>query len=450
MKTMRVSRNYTMAPGCHNRATTLVPGARVKMMMGKRVNSKVPKVAPRWPSLYPQQGHLRGATVKAKAAASPSYDAPSNVSGGSQLESLCKLSEVVRNSVVLEDGESFRDASCSSAAAVTSRILLKVLRNPVGLRQYEQPIESALAYIEQTQPKEKDSLGLVHCSLDKAMVNLGSLLAEQVDGRVSTEVDARFANDSAKIVEQVNYLSKLYEEVGVKPDRILYRIPATWAGIQACRELESRGIQCLMTLVCSFTQCIAAAEAGASVVQLYVGRVRDWYRKNPNAIRNPDGPREDSGGVLGEVGGGAMDPGRDLVAKCYNYVHKHHPGTKIMAGDIRTKEDALAISGCDYIVMPPHLISQLDASPSVLGYNDGLRASSDDEYVDLLPELTLEGASRAEFSDRYTSGIKDEATFRVQMGECGRSLLDSSLQRYKDSFEQLEPYFTKIAGMGNV
>ena len=274
------------------------------------------------------------------------------------------------------------------------------------------------------------------------------MLAEQVDGRVSTEVDARFANDSAKIVEQVNYLSKLYEEVGVKPDRILYRIPATWAGIQACRELESRGIQCLMTLVCSFTQCIAAAEAGASVVQLYVGRVRDWYRKNPNAIRNPDGPREDSGGVLGEVGAGAMDPGRDLVAKCYNYVHKHHPGTKIMAGDIRTKEDALAISGCDYIVMPPHLISQLDASPSVLGYNDGLRASSDDEYVDLLPELTLEGASRAEFSDRYTGGIKDEAAFRVQMGSAAGACWTPVCRGTRTASSSLSPTSRRSRGWG--
>ena len=132
-------------------------------------------------------------------------------------------------------GENFENAVCSSAAAVTSRTLLKVLRNPVGMRQYEQPIESALAYVDNAQPKEKDSLGLVHCSLDKAMVNLGSLLAEQVDGRVSTEVDARFANDKDKIIEEVMYLSKLYDEVGVENSKILYRIPATWDGIQAAK-----------------------------------------------------------------------------------------------------------------------------------------------------------------------------------------------------------------------
>ncbi|QDZ18535.1 transaldolase [Chloropicon primus] len=374
------------------------------------------------------------------ATASPSYDAPSNISGGTQLESLSKLSEVVRNTVVLEEGGTFKDATCSSAAAVTSRILLKVLRNPVGLRQYEQPIKSALAYIEQTQPKEKDSLGLVHCSLDKAMVNLGSMLAEQVDGRVSTEVDARFANDKDKIVEQVLYLSKLYEEVGVGNDRVLYRIPATWDGIQAAKVLEAQGIQTLLTLVCSLTQCIAAAEAGVSVVQLYVGRVRDWYRKHPNAIRNPDGPREDAG-----LSSFDADPGRELVSKCYNYLHKFYPKTKLMAGDIRSKEDALSIAGCDYIVLRPQIIEELQGTPSMLGYNDGLIATKD--YADLMPELSPEKAEATKFSDRYTKGWGSEKEFMESMGECGRDLLQKSLQRYCDSFEQLEPYFSKISGI---
>lgn len=365
------------------------------------------------------------------------------------MESLSKLSEIVRNSVVIDPkvendgrGENFENAVCSSAAAVTSRTLLKVLRNPVGMRQYEQPIESALAYVDNAQPKEKDSLGLVHCSLDKAMVNLGSLLAEQVDGRVSTEVDARFANDKDKIIEEVMYLSKLYDEVGVENSKILYRIPATWDGIQAAKVLEERGLNTLMTLVCSFAQCVAAAEAGVSVVQLYVGRVRDWYKKHPNAIRNPEGPREDAGSKEGS------DPGHDLVSKCYNYLHKYHPKTKIMAGDIRTKDDALKIAGCDFIVLAPQIISELGQTPSALGYNDGLSATH--EYPsDVSLVLSPKKASATEFSEKYIKGYKDKKSFDDGLGECGRDLLARSLKRYCDSMDQLEPYFTKIAGRTN-
>jgi hypothetical protein len=86
------------------------------------------------------------------------------VAGGTQLESLASLSKVVRNSVVIEpdEGESFKDLkSCSSAAAVTSRVLLKVLRSPVGMRQYKQSIESALAYVDKTKKPDKGTVGAV-------------------------------------------------------------------------------------------------------------------------------------------------------------------------------------------------------------------------------------------------------------------------------------------------
>lgn len=78
---------------------------------------------------------------------------------------------------------------------------------------------------------------------------------------------------------------------------------------------------------------MAAAQAGASVLQPNVGRVRDWYARHPGAIRDPHGPREDSGYAS------RSDPGRALVAQLYNYVAKHHGGrTKIMASGLRSVE----------------------------------------------------------------------------------------------------------------
>mmetsp|Transcript_13758 Transcript_13758/g.35522 ORF Transcript_13758/g.35522 Transcript_13758/m.35522 type:complete len:442 (-) Transcript_13758:61-1386(-) len=439
-------------------ATSKMLNVRPRVLAGERrrggtsLRSAAPALRKPAPRLRSFEERGAGGSVRPSLSlrAVSSYDAPSSVSGGTQLEQLSKLSFVVRNSLIIDDddasgkSDAFGNAVCSSAAAVTSRILLKVLRNPVGMRQYEQPIESALAYVENTQPVEKDTLGLVHCSLDKAMVNLGSLLSEQVEGKVSTEVDARFAHDADKIVAQVTYLAKLYDEVGVSREKILYRIPATWAGIQAARTLEQRGLHTLMTLVCSFAQCMAAAEAGVSVVQLYVGRVRDWYKAHPNAIRNPDGPREDAGSS--DPG---KDPGHDLVTKCYNYLHKYHPhGTKIMAGDIRTKEDALHIAGCDYIALSPAIIKELELTPSSLGYNDGLSAVN--SYPsDVEAALTPAKAQRATFTERQLRAAQSEADFDREMGDCGRDLLGKSLKRYCDSIDQLEPYFTKIAGRTN-
>ncbi|KAK6138684.1 hypothetical protein DH2020_027574 [Rehmannia glutinosa] len=118
------------------------------------------------------------------------------------------------------------------------------------------------------------------CFLNKALVNVGGDLAKLVPGRVSTEVDARLAYDTQGIVRKVHDLLKLYREIDVTPERLLFKIPSTWQGIEASRLLESEGIQTHITFVYSFCQAAAAAQAGASVIQIFVGRLRDWARNH--------------------------------------------------------------------------------------------------------------------------------------------------------------------------
>lgn len=50
----------------------------------------------------------------------------------------------------------------------------------------------------------------------------------------------------------------------------------TWAGIQAAKQLESKGIATQLSLVFCMTQAVAGAQAGTSVLQLSVARVREW------------------------------------------------------------------------------------------------------------------------------------------------------------------------------
>ncbi|KAJ6826430.1 uncharacterized protein M6B38_373450 [Iris pallida] len=178
------------------------------------------------------------------------------------------------------------------------------------------------------------------CFFNKALVNVGADLARLVPGRVSTEVDARLAYDTRGIVHKVHELSKLYNEVEVSSDRLLFKIPATWQGIEASRFLESEGIQTHLTLVYSFSQAAAAAQAGTSVIQIFVGRVRDW-------ARNHSGDAEiDAAIKRGE------DPGLALVTKTYNYIHKYGHKSKLMAAAVRNKQDIFSLLGVDYIIVP--------------------------------------------------------------------------------------------------
>lgn len=53
----------------------------------------------------------------------------------------------------------------------------------------------------------------------------------------------------------------------------MIKIPATWEGIQAARELEAEGVQTNMTLVFGMVQAKACAEAGVTAVSPFIGRV---------------------------------------------------------------------------------------------------------------------------------------------------------------------------------
>ncbi|CAM8881778.1 unnamed protein product [Rhodiola kirilowii] len=169
------------------------------------------------------------------------------------------------------------------------------------------------------------------CFTNKALVNVGGELAKMVPGRVSTEVDARLAYDTQGIVSKVHTLVKQYDNVGVPPERVLYKIPSTWQ--------RSEGIQTHLTFVYSFAQAAAAAQAGASVIQIFVGRLRDWARHHSGD------PEVDAAISKGE------DPGLALAIKSYNYIHKNGYKSKLMAAAVRNKQDLFSLLGKGLITL---------------------------------------------------------------------------------------------------
>jgi transaldolase len=98
-----------------------------------------------------------------------------------------------------------------------------------------------------------------------------------VDGPVSAEVVSR---DAEGMVEEGRALASLHEHVVVKA-------PFSCAGLVATRELTTHGHRVNMTLVFSASQGLLAAEAGATYVSCFMGRLDDIS--------------VDSGAVLGEI-----------------------------------------------------------------------------------------------------------------------------------------------------
>jgi transaldolase len=184
---------------------------------------------------------------------------------------------------------------------------------------------------------------LIDRDMDRVFVSFGCEILKHIPGRVSTEVDARLSFDTAKSIEKAQRFISLYEKAGVKRSRVLIKLAATWEGIRAARELEREGIHCNMTLLFSFAQAIACADAGVTLISPFVGRIYDWHRQQRRV--------EDI-----EV---SEDPGVASVARIYTYYKKHGYQTQVMGASFRKTGQILALAGCDLLTIAPDLLEKL-------------------------------------------------------------------------------------------
>lgn len=181
---------------------------------------------------------------------------------------------------------------------------------------------------------------------DKLFVNFGIEILKIIPGRVSTEVDARLSFDVEGSIKKAHHLISLYEAAGIDRKRVLIKLASTWEGIVAATELEKEGIHCNMTLMFSLVQAIGCADAKATLISPFVGRILDWYKKAENKQSYP--PNE--------------DPGVKSVAMIYQYYKKFGIKTQIMGASFRNREEILELAGCDLLTISPKLLEELKDS----------------------------------------------------------------------------------------
>jgi len=185
----------------------------------------------------------------------------------------------------------------------------------------------------------------VEIAMDNLFVAFGAEILTKVEGRVSTEVDARLSFDKERQIEKAVKLIRMYEAAGISKERVLIKLSSTWEGIQAAKVLESEhGIHCNLTLLFSFAQAVACAEAGVTLISPFVGRIMDWYKAK-----------------TGLTYSASEDPGVQSVTKIYNYYKKHGYNTVVMGASFRNTGEVLALAGCDLLTISPGLLKELDS-----------------------------------------------------------------------------------------
>jgi transaldolase len=227
---------------------------------------------------------------------------------------------------------------------------------------------------------------------DHLLVRFGQEILQVVPGRVSTEVDARLSFDTQGTVAKAHQLIDLYATQGIDKNRVLIKIAATWEGIRAAEKLEGQGIHCNLTLLFSFGQAVACADAGVTLISPFVGRIYDWY-KAKNGIDYL----------------GADDPGVKSVARIYYYFKKFGYPTEIMGASFRNTGQIMALAGCDLLTISPDLLSALAQSsePVVSQLNAlGAQALSIDRVRFDEKGFRFELNEDAMASDKLSEGIR--------------------------------------------
>jgi transaldolase len=186
------------------------------------------------------------------------------------------------------------------------------------------------------------SNGDIGLASDRFAVAICQEILKVVPGRVSTEVDARLSFDTNACIERGQRLIDMYEEAGVSKDRILIKLASTWEGIRAAEVLEKKGINCNLTLLFSFAQAQACADAGVFLISPFVGRIYDWYKK-----------------AEGKDYVGAEDPGVQSVTRIYNYYKANDYKTVVMGASFRNLSQIEQLAGCDRLTISPDLLQKL-------------------------------------------------------------------------------------------
>ncbi|HZJ79755.1 MAG TPA: transaldolase [Dysgonamonadaceae bacterium] len=238
-------------------------------------------------------------------------------------------------------------------------------------------LREAITYAKGESDNEDAQLGI---AMDKVAVNFGLKILEIVPNRVSTEVDARLSFDKEGSIAKARELIALYEAEGISRDRVLVKLAATWEGIGAAEELEKDGIHCNLTLLFSFVQAVACADAGVKLISPFVGRIYDWHKEDRGV--DDIAPKE--------------DPGVLSVKRIYNYYKKYDYKTEIMGASFRNMGQIIQLAGCDLLTISPTLLNELSLSTGTLK-----------------AQLTPESAKESKLEKMSV----DEKTFRWMLNE---------------------------------
>ncbi len=277
-----------------------------------------------------------------------------------QLSQLKQMTTVVADTGDIEAIAKFQPQD----ATTNPSLLLKA----ASLESYQHLLTQAVTWAKQQSSNAEQQ---VIDAADKLSVLIGLEILKTVPGRISTEVDSRLSFDTQASTAKAHKLIAMYNEAGISNDRILIKLASTWEGIKAAEQLEQAGINCNLTLLFSFAQAQACAEAGVYLISPFVGRILDWYKKDTGKSEYA----------------ATEDPGVVSVTSIYNFYKSKGFKTVVMGASFRNIDEIRQLAGCDRLTISPGLLDELEKS------NEKLDQKLFSQQVELSNEAKLSESS---------------------------------------------------------
>ncbi len=299
-----------------------------------------------------------------------------------KLEQLKTMTDVVADTGDIEAIKKYSPLD----ATTNPSLLLKAAELP----HYKAVLESAIDWAKHNSSSPEQ---VQEKAGDRFAVMIGKEILSIIPGRVSTEVSAKLSFDTNATIEKARELIAMYEAEGIQRDRVLIKIASTWEGIKAAEVLEKENINCNLTLLFSFAQAVACAEAGVFLISPFVGRILDWYKAATGKTEYE--PLE--------------DPGVMSVTRIYNYYKTHGYNTVVMGASFRNTGEIEALAGCDRLTISPALLEELENDKGALPPSLGV--SIDEEEKISLTEKDFRWAmnSDAMATEKLAEGIRNFA-----------------------------------------
>jgi transaldolase len=304
-----------------------------------------------------------------------------------QLQQLKQMTTVVADTGDIDAIRQFQPVD----ATTNPSLLLKAAQDA----KYAGLLQEARDWAEQNNSDNR-----LEAMTDRFGVLIGREITRLIPGRISTEVDARLSFDTQASVNKAHQLIEQYEALGISRNRVLIKIASTWEGIEAGRQLEREGINCNLTLLFSFAQAQACADAGIYLISPFVGRILDWHKQ-----RQPDADFSFD-----------KDPGVQSVSRIYRYYKTHGYDTVVMGASFRNTGEIQALAGCDRLTISPALMQALADDESTLEQQLHADMTSEDSKLSL-SESDFRWAMNEDVmaQEKLAEGIRNFAADQVKL-----------------------------------